>query len=169
MVNYKLLKGKNMTSDFKKLMSNQVQKILNKFMGLIKISVPRSGWIRTIRDTLGMSSYSLAKRLGCSRENIVALERREKNGTVTLKTLDEVAQAMNCKLVYCLLPMKPLDQILEEQAMLIAKKRISIVNHSMSLEQQGLTPQQLKQQEDDLVQELLQGKLGNLWKEDNEV
>ncbi len=155
-----------MANGFKKLMRGQVNENLNKFMDLLKVPTPRNGWIRTIRDALGMSSYALAKRLGCSRPNITAFEKREKNGTISLRALEEVAQALNCKLVYCLVPIKPFDKTLEEQARLVAKKQINIVNHSMSLEQQGLTWQQLKQQEDDLVQELLQGNLSKLWAEE---
>ena len=71
--------------------------------------------------------------------------------------------AMNCKLVYCLIPIEPFDKLLEEQAKLLAKKRIELINHSMKLEQQGLTQKQLKQQEDDLVQELLQGNPKKIW------
>ncbi len=73
---------------------------------------------------------------------------------------------MNCKLVYCLVPLEPLNKILERQARAIAKKRIKIINHSMSLEEQGLNAKQLKQQEDDLVKELLQANPKKLWDDD---
>ena len=152
-----------MKNDFKKLMREQVQESLNPFKDLMNKPIPQKGWIRTIREALGMSSYVLANRLGCSRSNISTIEQREKKGTITLETLEQVAQAMNCKLVYCLMPVESLDKILEKQARILAKKRIHVVNHSMKLEQQGLNEKQLKQQEDDLVHELLQGNPKNLW------
>ena len=108
----------------------------------------------------------MANRLGCSRSNITSIEHRETKGTISLETLEQVAQAMNCKLVYCLVPIEPLDKILEKQARHIAKKRIKIINHSMALEEQGLKPKQLQRQEDDLVQELLQGNPKKLWDND---
>ncbi len=155
-----------MADIFKKLMREQVQESLNTFLELAKKPIPKKGWIRTIREALGMSSYVLADRLGCSRANITTIEQRERKGTISLETLKQVAQAMNCKLVYCLVPLEPLDTILEKQARSIAKKRVKIINHSMSLEQQGLTQKQLQQQENDLVQELLQGNPKKLWNDD---
>jgi len=155
-----------MANNFKKLMLEQVQEVLNDFMGLAQKPVPRGGWIRTIRDALGMSSYALAKRLGCNRSNITSFEQREKKGTITLETLTQVARAMNCTLVYCFVPIEPLSKQLENQARIIAKKQIRSVNHSMKLEQQGLSPKQLQKQEDDLVQELLQGNPKKLWDTD---
>jgi predicted DNA-binding mobile mystery protein A len=153
-----------MADGFKKLMRNQIQESLNNFLILIKKPTPKEGWIRTLREALSMSSYVLAKRMGCSRANITNLEQREKKGTITLKALEQAAQAMNCKLVYCLVPLEPIDKQLQNQARIVAQKQIRAINHSMQLEQQGLNPKQLQQQEDDLVQELLKGNLKNLWK-----
>jgi len=152
-----------MKDGFKKLMLEQVQENLNNFKDLAKKPVPQKGWIRTIREALGMSSSVLANRLGCSRSNVTAIEQREKKGNITLEKLEEVAQAMNCKLVYCFVPLVPLDKILEDQARKIAKKQIRTVNHSMNLESQGLSSKQLQQQQEDLVQELLKGNLKDLW------
>ena len=152
-----------MKRKFKKLMLEQVQKNLSPFLILADKPRPREGWLKTIRQALGMSSSILAQRLHCSRSNIIKMEQRETKGTISLESLDTVAQAMNCKLVYCIVPVKPLENQLEEQARLLAKKRIMAINHSMKLEEQGLTPQQLQKQEDNLVQELLQDDPKKLW------
>ena len=155
-----------MTKSFKKLMRDQVQESLNNFSDLAHKVVPPKGWIRTIREALGMSSYVLAERLKCTRINVTTMERREKNGTITLETLEQVANSLDCKLVYCLIPLESLDKILEKQARIIAKKRMRTINHSMKLEQQGLNQKQLQVQEEDLVQELLRGDSKNLWGND---
>ena len=155
-----------MSKNFKKLMRDQVQESLNNFSDLAHNAVPSKGWIRTIREALGMSSYVLAKRLKCDRTNITAMERREKNGTISLEKLEQVAKSLDCKLVYCLVPLESLDKILEKQARVIAKKRIRTINHSMKLEQQGLNQKQLQSQEEDLVQELLRGDSKHLWGND---
>jgi len=94
------------------------------------------------------------------------MEQREKKGTISLETLEQVAKAMDCKLVYCLVPNDSLDKILEKQARHIAKKRIKAINHSMKLEKQELNQKQLQQQEEDLIQELLQGDPKKLWNAD---
>ena len=155
-----------MTSRFRKLMREQVQESLKNALVLAHKPIPSKGWIRTIRESLGIPPLALARSLGCSRTNIVAIERREAKGTISLQTLEQAAQAMNCKLVYYLVPLEPFDALLEKQARLLAKKRIKVINHSMQLEQQGLTTKQLKQQEDDLVEELLQGDPKKLWVDD---
>jgi predicted DNA-binding mobile mystery protein A len=155
-----------MADKFKQLMLTQVQESLDNFSELAKKSIPRKGWIRTVREALSMSSYALAKRMGCARENITQIEKREAKGTITLQALEQAAQALNCKLVYCLVPLEPLDQQLHNQARLVAQHQMRAINQSMELEQQGLSKKQLQQQEDELVEELLQGSLKKLWRSD---
>ena len=150
---------------FQKTMLEQVQADLDNPLELSKKSTPKAGWIRIIRQTFGMTSYQLAKRIGCAQANVMALERREKAGTITLNALEQTAKAMNCRLVYFLVPEKPLIQIMEDQARIIAKKKLKTVSHSMKLEQQGLSSKQTKRQEDALVKELLQGPSKYLWEE----
>jgi predicted DNA-binding mobile mystery protein A len=158
-----------MKKSFQKLMREQVQESLNSYLDLINKAVPQKGWIRTIRDALGMSAAILAKRLDCQPSNVTTIEQREKKGTITLETLEKVAQAMGCKLIYSIVPLEPLNKILEKKAREVAHKRIQTINHSMKLEEQGLNEKQLKQQEDDLVQELLQEHSKKLWNDDYEV
>jgi predicted DNA-binding mobile mystery protein A len=148
---------------FKKMMREQIQDDLNNLDSLVKNPRPKEGWIEIIRKALGMSGLQLAKRMGSSQANIATLERREKTGNITLETLEKAADAMNFRCVYFFIPNKPIDQILEDQARLVAKKQLRSVEHSMELEHQGLSPEQKKRQEDDLVQELLQGSLRDLW------
>lgn len=154
---------------FQKMMRQQLQADLSYLQGLSEKTMPRSGWINSIRRALGMSGYQLAKRMGCSQANVTAFERREKIGRIEIETLNQAAKAMNCRLAYFFIPNKPLDALIEEQARLIVKKKQRSIDHSMELEQQGLTPKQKQQQEDDLVQELLHGSLSKLWDDSDEV
>src|SRR5579872_1498388 len=148
---------------FKKMMREQIQDDLNNLDSLVKNPRPKEGWIEIIWKALGMSGLQLAKRMGSSQANIATLERREKTGNITLETLEKAADAMNFRCVYFFIPNKPIDQILEDQARLVVKKQLRSVEHSMELEHQGLSAEQKKRQEDDLVQELLQGSLRDLW------
>jgi predicted DNA-binding mobile mystery protein A len=150
---------------FQKALREQVQKSLDKPSELIKNPAPKTGWIKIIRQALGMTNCQLAQRLGCTPSNVVALESSEKNGTIRLNNLERVAEAMNCHVVYFLVPEKSLDHIREAQARIVAKKHLKTVGHSMALEQQALTSDQTKNQEDALVIELLQGNSKNLWAE----
>lgn len=146
-------------------MREQVQEDIANPLELSKKQRPKSGWIKIIRQALGMTTYQLAKRIGCSQSNVIALERSEKAGTITLNSLEQTAKAMNCRCVYFFVPEKPLSNLVEDQARIVAKKQLKTVGHSMALEQQGLTQQQGKSQEDALVEEILKGTLKNLWEE----
>lgn len=158
-----------MKKNFQKLMREQVQEVLNNYMGLVSQPIPKQGWIRTIRDALGMSTAVLAKRLACQKSNVTTIEQRERKGTITLETLERFAEAMDCKLVYSLVPIEPFSKILENKAREVAHKRVQTINHSMRLEKQELTEKQLQQQEESLVQELLQEHPKKLWNDDYEV
>ena len=155
-----------MSDKFKKLMIEQLQNSLHDFTKLAHKPVPQKGWIRAVREALSMSSESLANRLGCQRSNITAIEQREVKKTISLETLETVAKALNCTLVYCIIPNEPFDKIIDKQARIVAQKKVQKINNSMKLEQQGLDPKQLKQKEDILVQELLRGNLKKLWNDD---
>ncbi|KRP85840.1 hypothetical protein AOQ72_04145 [Bradyrhizobium yuanmingense] len=72
---------------------------------------PPKGWIRAIRDALGMTTAQYAKRLGVSQPRIVELERSEQGGSVTLNTLQRAAEALGCRLVYVLVPERPLAEL----------------------------------------------------------
>ena len=81
-----------MVNGFKKLMREQIQESLNDYVKFSAKPTPKKGWIRTIREALGMSSYVLAERLGCSRVNITTIEQRERKGTISLETLEADCQ-----------------------------------------------------------------------------
>ena len=76
---------------------------------------PVRGWIKAIREALGMTTAQLAKRLGVRQPSVVALEQSEARGTIELATLRRVAEALDCTLVYALIPNKPLEATIREQ------------------------------------------------------
>lgn len=128
---------------------------------------PKEGWVRTIRKALHMTIAQLAKRIGVSSSRIVAIEMAEPEGGITLRTLSEVANAMECEFVYALVPKKSLKILLKERAETVAKSRIQHVSHSMLLEDQAVSKEFEREQFNDLVQ-LLSSKprlLNSLWNE----
>jgi len=155
-----------MTKKFKQLMRQQVQSVTSSFESVAKIPPFQEGWIKTMRKALGMSSLALAKRFKSLPSNILRMEKREVQGTITLEKLQEVAAAMDCKLVYALVPLEPIETLRKKQADIIAQKKINPSNHSMKLEDQGLNMTQLQQKKMRLVEELLNGNSKKLWDDD---
>jgi predicted DNA-binding mobile mystery protein A len=77
---------------------------------------PPYGWVRAIREALGMTPQRLATRMGVTRPRVNMLEKAELSGATTLKSLRQAAEAMDCVLVYAIVPRTSLDEILREQA-----------------------------------------------------
>lgn len=99
---------------------------------------PDKGWIKAIREALGMSTAALANRMGISQPGIIRIEEAEAKGNITLDTLERAARALNCELVYVLKPITSLDQTIEDQAMSVVRKKLSSTRHTMALEAQSL-------------------------------
>lgn len=126
---------------------------------------PSTSWIRLIRESLGMTTAQLAKRAGVSQPRIVAIEKAEANDTVTLKTLRETAEALDCELVYALLPTTTLEKRLKARAAQLADEQLRRTHHTMKLEAQGLSKAALKRERDRLIENFLKGDLRRLWDE----
>lgn len=98
---------------------------------------PPRGWVRAVRDALGITSRQLAARMGLAQSTIIALEKGEAAGTVTLNTMREAAEALNCQLVYALAPRTSLTDMVQQRARALAKKKLARVRHTMRLEGQA--------------------------------
>jgi predicted DNA-binding mobile mystery protein A len=129
------------------------------------LTVPPSGWIKAIREALGMTTRQLAARMGAARSRVTAVEKAEVTGSTTIKTLRETAEAMGCTFVYAIVPTKPLDDLLRDQAMRKADQELERLHHTMRLENQALTKDDLITERERLVGELLSGSLRRVWDE----
>jgi predicted DNA-binding mobile mystery protein A len=114
---------------------------------------PVRGWIKAIRNALGMSTEQMAKRLGVKQPSVVALEQSEAKGTMELATLRRVAAALDCTLVYALVPNRPLEAIVRDRARVFARRRLEPVEHSMLLEDQKVTARDAKARLDEIMRE----------------
>lgn len=101
-----------------------------------RLTRPPAGWVRAIRDALGLPARELAARLGVSQPTITRLEGSERAETITLSRLRELADALDCDLVYGLVPRRPLDDTVSEQARRVAAEMLAPVAHTMALEGQ---------------------------------
>src|SRR5260370_35432201 len=69
-----------------------------------RFNAPPKGWVRAIRDALGMTGVQFAKRLAIRPQSVEALEKSEANGSIPLKTLRRAAEALDCTLGCALVP-----------------------------------------------------------------
>jgi len=152
-----------MNTPLKQLQRTQIDSMLEPFRGVLQTSVPRGGWIRAIREGLGMSAAQLATRLGVIRQSVEAYERSEAAGKITLESLNKVAEAMNCRLVYALVPVKPLGEMQRDRAKKLADALLDPVAHTMKLEDQAMSEQEAKRQRKILVKQLLLENPKKLW------
>jgi len=124
---------------------------------------PDKGWVRAIRDALGMTTRQLAARLHVSQPTIINIEKNEASDRITLKRLRETAEALNCTLVYALVPNTSLNGIVENRAKKIADVQLARIHHTMRLEDQALADADLMVERDRLVGILLDGNPQRLW------
>jgi predicted DNA-binding mobile mystery protein A len=103
-----------------------------------KLQRPPKGWLRAIRDALGMTTGQYARRLGVSQPRIIELEKSEQNGNLTLNTLQRAAEALGCRLIYVLVPERPLEEIVTKRAEVVAERQSQAVEQTMRLEDQAV-------------------------------
>jgi predicted DNA-binding mobile mystery protein A len=124
---------------------------------------PPKGWIRAIRDALGMSGVQFAKRLAIRPQSVEALEASEASGAIQLKTLRRAAEALDCTLVYALVPNTSLEEAVRERARKLALRDLGRVAHTMKLEAQGTDDADLEARIDAYIRDVLRER--DLWEE----
>lgn len=107
---------------------------------------PYGGWVRALREALGMTAEDLAERVGVSQPSLTRLEKSERDSGARLDTLMRAADALECDFVYALVPRRPLDDMVTEQARRRALERVGQVAHTMALEDQALADDKLAKQ-----------------------
>jgi predicted DNA-binding mobile mystery protein A len=128
-----------MRSEFKNLRLKQLDRALAPYRAAREVPRPSKGWIRTIRQALGVSSGELARRLGTSRQLPLQLEKGEAECRITLKSLRAAANALDCDLIYALVPRAgSMQELIENRVRAQAKNRVLGVEHSMTLENQAV-------------------------------
>lgn len=141
----------------------QLEELL-KPLRKVNITPPVGGWIRAIREAIGMTNVQLAKRLGRrAPQSIEDLQQSEAAGTIKLDRLRELAEAMGCRLVYAVVPAKPLDDLRKDRAIEVARQSLRRTSHSMRLEAQDVGSKGKQRALDLQVKKLLAGNPKRLW------
>lgn len=126
---------------------------------------PPKGWVRAIREALGLTLAQFGRRMGVSKQRAMKLECDEVQARITLASLERAAQALGCRLVYALVPEHSLQATLENRADLKAEALMRQTAHTMALEAQAVTPEEAQAQRHKLTQQMLNGNLSRLWDE----
>jgi predicted DNA-binding mobile mystery protein A len=128
--------------------SLQIQQLNAKMLGFAKlkqVAIPPTGWIKAIRTAIGMSMEQLGNKLSISKQAIMDIERREKEGSITIKSLKEIARALDMQLVYGFVPNDgSLDALIEKRATELATKIVLRTSNTMKLEDQGNTNKRIQ-------------------------
>jgi predicted DNA-binding mobile mystery protein A len=158
-----------MKAQHKRLIREQLETTLKHISDAKVVQRPAKGWLRAIREALGMSGKQFARRLGVAPPRITALEKNEMSGSVTIKTMQQAADALKCDFVYAIVPRKNLTDIVRKRALSLATKRLGRVSHSMLLEAQQLSDVEQKKVLDFEVEELIRNMPKELWDDHNEL
>ncbi len=144
----------------------QLDKRLNILQNVDILARPPRGWIKAIREALGMTTAQLGKRLGVSQPRVIGIEKAERSGSITLESLERAAHALDCRLVYAIVPRKKLEILVGDRARELAKKRLRATSHSMALEDQRVDEADELEHLKRLVQKLLDQPGSTLWEDE---
>jgi predicted DNA-binding mobile mystery protein A len=152
-----------MKSHFSELKLRQLDATLNRWRNSDLPPRPPSGWLKAVRQALGMTATHLAQRLGVTTSTVTRLETSEADDTISLGTLRRAAEALGCELQYALVPKQSLAQTLEARATALASQRMAAISHTMALEAQSTSQETVEAQTRELAESLLKGSRRALW------
>jgi predicted DNA-binding mobile mystery protein A len=130
---------------------------------LIAASAPSIGWIKPLRQSLGLTAAAFGRRLGITQQSADEIERSERAGTITVASLRRAAAALDCDFVYAIVPRRKIRDTIATRARELAKERIAPIAHSMRLEAQGVSDNALAEQVEELARDL-ERRPRDLWR-----
>jgi len=141
----------------------QFEERLEKFRQLASVDPPKDGWINALRQALGITTEQLAGRMGVTRQAVLQVEAAERKRQVTWASLRKAADAMDCEVVFALVPRGSINQVLLRQGRRQAEKHIARVSHSMKLDAHIVGPDEEAQQVEELAAHLAAERSRGLW------
>lgn len=142
----------------------KVNQAIQQFGGALRPAP--EGWLRTVRTALGLSGPQLAKRLGVSKAQVSKTEKGEIVGSVTLRTMQNTAEAMNCRFVYAVIPEAEVEKVIRGQAIKKAKARVKAASTQMALEAQALDRSKLNAEIERIAAEIIDKMPSDLWNDE---
>ena len=153
-----------MKAQFRRIILRSLNEALAPFKQTLLAESPKGGWLRSIRQAAGMPARYPAHKLGLTTQGYEKLEKNEAAGAITMKALRKAAEAINCKLVYALVPVAgSLEAMIHEQATKQARQAVGPVAHTMLLESQtsGVSNDRIAE----LAKQLSDTPKATLWRE----
>lgn len=144
----------------KKQLIKSYQKKFDNFKQIVK-EKPLQGWIKTIRELLGMTTVQFSKKLEISQPRLVFMEKNEKN--LKLSTMEKIADKLNCDFIYALVPREKINDIIYNRAKQKAINIVTKVNKNMSLENQLSENKEILEE---TIDDLLSKKITKIWDEE---
>ena len=154
-----------MRSKLKRLARRQLNDTLEQLQPLKDVNPPLKGWVRAIRETLGMTGEQLARRLQTNKQRVSRIERDEIEGRLTVNTLKNVAKALDCDFVYALVPKQGLDRMIQDRATQLAQRRFQRSSRMMQTEQHGISQQEKLQILQEMVYDIMDDMPKALWED----
>ena len=155
-----------MTKRLSVIQLRQLEERLEKLREIAALEAPGEGWIRTLRQALGMTTEQLAKRMGVTRQAVLQLEAAEQNRTSTWTSLRKAAESMDCEVVYAVVPRGSLNQVLLRQGRKQAERHVQRISHSMKLDAHVVGPAEQERQVEELATHLATERSRALWAEE---
>jgi predicted DNA-binding mobile mystery protein A len=147
-----------------KLMIQQMDSKLKEFTPLLKNSIPENGWINAIRTSLKMSLRQFGNRMEVTPQGAEGIEKREKEKTITLKSLEEAGRSLNMKLVYGFVPMDgSIEKTIERRAKELAMEIVKTTSNTMALEDQENSDERLRKAVEEKAKQLIYEMPRHLW------
>lgn len=148
---------------FEQIKIKQLDRRFKKRVRLSEVEVPRNGWIKEIRTALKMTYKQLSNRLSMTPSAIQKFESSEVRGTINLNSMSKIAEALNCKFVYAMIPRDSLENIVDLQVEKVADKMIKQISHSMALESQSVRKKEINEQLNYLKKSLKENLSSKIW------
>lgn len=145
---------------------NRVNKAMDALQSFLKLPKPREGWIRTVRSALGMTGVQLSHNLNVSRSRVARVEQDELRGAVTLKTMQDMAEAMDCTFVYAIVPKGKVEDVIWQRALAKARQQVAEVGTHMALEGQTLAIDQTRFEEERVAKNMMARMPRDFWSDD---
>lgn len=146
------------------LMISQMDQKFSGWNDLKTLEIPSKSWIFSIRNALKMTLRQLGEKLEITPQSVKELEEREKSGSITLKSLREAANALDCRLVYVLLPQKEsLREMIEQRALELAEEIVMRTSQTMTLENQKVSEERLRKAIEEKAEEIQREMPSYLW------
>jgi len=148
----------------RRLLIEQLDKRLNVFQTLESVVIPDKGWVNAIRVSLNMTLAQLGVKLNISRQGVKSIEDNESSGSISIKSMKEVAEALDMKFVYGFSPRDgSIDNLIDKKAEQLATKIVLRANQSMQLENQGIEEYKIKESIVNLAEDIKREMRKSLW------